>query len=111
MVPLGMALAPPSSLLIRKSGAPAKLVESLPVLLDGLRSEPLAPSSEMTAVLLMLVVPTGSGLLTFTAKMAEPDPPPLPASVPRFRVQVDPALPSGLQSQPPVLAVALNVVA
>ena len=83
---------------------------SLAVLLPGVGSAPFVPSSATLAVLLTCVTPAGTGLSTVTAKVALPGAPPA-ASAPSARVQVLPALPSGVQAQPAVLAPALNVVA
>ena len=83
-------------------------VVSLPELLAGVGSTPFAPLSEIVAVLLICVTPAGTGLLTVTAKVAEPFA--LLASAPTFNVQVEPALLFGTQDHPGVLVAALKVV-
>src|SRR5882724_4924204 len=82
---------------------------TLPELFVGVGSEPLAPSSAMLAVLSIWVTLAARGLSTVTAKVAVWLPPPA-ASEPTARVQVEPALLLGVQTQPGVLAPALNVV-
>src|SRR5919106_5982925 len=108
MVPPGATEAPPSLLVTDRSGAPVTGVVSLPELLPGVGSAPWVPSSAMLAVFAICVTPAGSGLVTVTAKVALP--PPEAATVPIASVQVDPALLFGEQTQPAVLAPALNVV-
>src|ERR671918_919332 len=108
MVPPGATEAPPSVLVTDRSGAPVTGVVSLPVLLPGVGSVPLAPSSAIMAVLAICVTPAGSGLATVTANVAEP--PAEAATLPMASVQVEPALLFGEQDQPAVLAPALKVV-
>src|SRR5215213_2145189 len=109
MVPPGVVDAPPSLLVTDRSGAPVTGVVSLPELLAGVGSVPLAPSSAIVAVFEICVTPAGSGSATVTAKVAVWLP--LPAArLPTARVQVEPALPFGEQDQPAVLAPALKVL-
>src|SRR3954447_19943884 len=108
-VPPGATLARPSLFVIEKSGAPVSGVVSLPLLLPGVGSVPLAPSSAIDAVLLMCVTPAATGLTTVAANVAVGLPPPA-ASPPMASVQVEPALLSGAHDHPAVLAPALNVV-
>src|SRR5215213_4708285 len=107
-VPPGATEEPPSLLVTERSGAPVTGVVSLPELLPGVGSVPLVPSSATVAVLAICVTPAASGLITVTAKVAEP--PPAAATPPTASVQVEPALLLGAQTQPAVLAPALNVV-
>jgi hypothetical protein len=109
MVPPGSTSAPPSLLVIDRSGAAVTGVVSLAELLAGVGSAPLAPLSAMLAVLEIWVTPAATGLTTVTAKVAVRSPL-VPATAPIARVQVEPALLSGAQTQPAVLAPALNVV-
>jgi hypothetical protein len=83
-------------------------VESDAVLFAGVGSGPLAPSSATVAVLLIAVVPPGSGLATVTAKVESALPP--PAIAPRFRVQDEPAGAPFAQLQPAELDPALKLV-
>src|SRR5437016_3245597 len=104
-MPPGNTAAPPSLLVSDRSGAPVNGVVSLPVLLPGFGSVPLVPSSEMTAVLATWLRPAGAGLATVTAKVAVCVP--LPAArIPTVRLQVEPALASGVQTQPTLLTPA-----
>src|ERR1041385_3166096 len=61
IVPPGAPVAPPSLLVIEKSGAPVTGVVSLPLLLPGVGSMPLLPSSEIDAVLLIWVTRRSTG--------------------------------------------------
>lgn len=107
-MPPGKTVAFASSLLKVKSGAALTGVVSLAALLPGCGSAPCVPSSAMLALLLSCVTPAATGLTTVTAKVTVPLPPLL--TLPRFKVQVLPALWFGRQTQPPVLTAALNVV-
>ncbi len=79
------------------------------MLFAGVGSAPLAPSSAMVAVLSIWVTLAGRGLSSVRAKVAVWLP--LPAArEPTVRIQVEPALPSGVQTQPAVLAPELSVV-
>ena len=69
----------------------------------------MVPSSAMLAVLEICVTPAATGLTTVTANVAVWLPPPA-ATAPMASVQVEPALLFGAQTQPAVLAPALNVV-
>src|SRR3954467_13719566 len=102
-VPPGVTLAPPSLFVMERSGAPVAGVVSLPLLLPGVGSVPLVPSSATDAVLAIWVTPAGNGLVTVTANAAVCAPPPA-TTVPTARVQVEPALLLGTQAQPAVLA-------
>src|SRR5947207_1511595 len=102
------AVTSPSLLVSERSGAAVPGVVSLPVLLPGVESVPLVPSSAMLAELLTCVVQAGTGLATVTANVAV-DPPP-PATPPIVSEQVDPALLFGVQDHPAVLAPELKVV-
>src|SRR5919106_609582 len=108
MVPPGATEAPPSLFVTDRSGAPVTGVVSLPVLLPGVGSVPLVPSSAIVAVFAICVTPAGKGLATVTANVAEP--PAEAATEPTASVQVEPALLFGEQDQPAVLAPALKVV-
>src|SRR5215208_1292649 len=109
MVPPGETETPPSLLVTDRSGAAVTGVVSLPELLPGVGSVPLVPSSAMLAVLAIWVTPAATGLTTVRANVAVWLP--LPAAMaPTARVQVEPALLSGEQTQPAVLAPALNVL-
>ena len=104
----GVAVAPPSLLSSCKSGAAVSGVVSVSLLLAGVGSAPLAPLSLMLAVLLIWLTPAGTGLMTVTAKVAEPLAP--AANAPIVRVQTLPALLLGVQLQPGELAAALKTV-
>src|SRR5688572_13103326 len=102
MVPPGVEPAPPSLLVISRSGAAFSGVVSVSSLLAGTESAPLAPSSPMLAVLLIWVTPAGTGLTTVTTKVVKSPPP--AATAPTVKVQVLPALLLGVQLQPGELA-------
>src|SRR3954454_18644730 len=108
-VPPGATLAPPSLFVIEKSGAPVSGVVSLPLLLPGVGSVPLVPSSAIDAVLLICGTPAATGVTTPAATAGVGFRPPA-ASPPMASVQVEPALLSGAHDPPAVLAPALNVV-
>ena len=67
----------------------------------------MAPSSATVAVFDSWVTPAATGFTTVTAKVRDPLAP--AARPPRASVQVDPALPFGVQDQPALEAPALNV--
>ena len=104
----GRAIATPSSLLICKSGEASTGVLLVALLLPESMSGPLLPSSPIEAELSMKKTSKPTALSTSTAKSTWP---PLPLdTAPMASVHVLPALPSGEQAQPDVLAAALNVV-
>src|SRR5512145_1651956 len=99
---------PPSFLPSTRSGAALTGVVSLAVLLAGVGSAPLLPSSATLAVLASCVTPAGTGLITFSAKIDELLAPP-PARSPMVSAQALPALLLGVQTHPTVLAPALKL--
>src|SRR6185369_12868574 len=109
MPPPGDTETPPSLLVSARSGAPVTGVVSLPELLPGVGSVPLVPLSAMLAVFEICDTPAANGFTTVTANVAVWLPP-LAATVPTLRLQVEPALLLGEQLHPAVLAPALNVV-
>ena len=104
-LPPGEAEAPPSLLVIARSGCAFSGVVSLAVLLAGTGSGRLEAT---LAVFAICVAPAGTVAFTVTAKLREPPPDPLTSPTPS--VQVLPALLLGTQAQPGELAPALNVV-
>ena len=102
-------MAPPSSLMICRSGTAVTGVVSVSLLSAGVGSGPLMPSSVISPVLEISATPDGNGSSTSTAKIAVPLPPP-PARLPMDNVHREPAPASGTQTQPAVLAPTLKVV-
>src|SRR6185369_4361011 len=109
MPPPGKTEAPPSLLVIDRSGPPVTGVVSLPVLLAGFESVPLLPSSAIEAVLEIWVTPAATGFGTLTAKVVVCGVPSA-GTAPTVLVQVEPALLFGVQLQPGRLAPELKVV-
>src|SRR5436190_19044693 len=66
MIPPGSGEPQPSDLVMRRSGAAGRGSVSVAVWLPGVGSGPCEPSSATVAVLVMVVTPAGSGLLTVT---------------------------------------------
>src|SRR5689334_4989982 len=101
----GVEFRPLSSLVIRKSGAAMSGVVSVPVLLPVFKSAPFAPSSAMVTVLVIVVTPASTELATVSTKGVEPLTP--AARPPTERVQMLPAVLSGVQLQPAPLKIVL----
>src|SRR5690625_85083 len=104
----GVAVTPPSLLAMDRSDQASTSTASSSSLLSGVGSRPLLPSTAMTASLYILSTPEASGSSTTSAKLTLPESP--PASEPRSIMQVEPALSSGEQVQPGLLATESNVV-
>src|SRR5688500_12652386 len=96
---------PPSLFASVRSGAAGTGVASVAGVFAGTGS---ATADATLAVFEIWATPAATGFTTVTAKIALPDPP--PARAPTASVQLLPALPFGAQTQPAVLAPALNVV-
>src|SRR4051794_38783701 len=69
-VPPGVTLAPPALCGVERWGARVTGVVSLPLLLPGVGSVPLAPASAVDAVLLICTAPAAPGFTTVTANGA-----------------------------------------
>ena len=106
-MPPGVVEAPPSDFVTARSGAAVIGVVSVEVLLPGVGSVPLVPSSATVAVFDSWVTPAPTGFTTVTANVRDPLAP--AARLPTARVHVEPALPFGVHDQPPLDAPALNV--
>jgi hypothetical protein len=63
----------------------------------------------MTAMFAIWLTPAATGLTTVTANVLICEAPPA-GTIPTARVQVEPALPLGVQTQPALLAPALKLV-
>src|SRR4051794_5051378 len=86
MVEPGVAVAPASDLVTTRSGAAVSGVGSVLVLSSGVGSGPLAPSSAITTLLAMSVIPSGRTGSTVTANVTVPVAP--AASAPRVSSHV-----------------------
>src|SRR4051812_21785987 len=86
---------PPSDLVTRRSGAATTGVVSVPVLLLGVGSGPLVPSSAIVTVFAPCVTPAGNALSTRTLKVAVPLAP--AARLATGSVHVDPGAVFGVQ--------------